>query len=66
VSTIKLGAWPVEVGRDVAGVDRALFSTVKGSPHEDVCAVERPIRDRNVVFRRLDVRILGVLKLVRV
>ena len=36
----------------------AAGSTVNGSPQDDVCAEETPRRERRVVFRREDLRIL--------
>jgi hypothetical protein len=82
VSTTREGDIPSEVGREDAGVETSVLSTVKAWPHdaeaesrfsveegpstvkasaqEEVWAVERPMRERRVVLRRLDLRILVV------
>jgi hypothetical protein len=49
----------MEDGTKLTCDDVALLSTVKGWPHEEVdCAEERPRRERRVVLRRDDLRIL--------
>jgi hypothetical protein len=52
----------VDVGRrsSVEAVRVALLATVKGWPQEDEdCWDERPMREKRVVLRRFDLRILG-------
>jgi hypothetical protein len=39
----------------------ATGSTAKGSPHDDVAADEMPRRERRVVFRREDLRMLALI-----
>lgn len=63
-ATAGAGAGAVDRGSrfslEVPGVEMALFATVKGSPHEEDCWVERPMRERSVVLRREDLRIVAV------
>jgi hypothetical protein len=57
LSTVK--AWPHDVaeGESRFSVEEGP-STVKGSPQVEDCAVERPSRERRVVFLRQDLCIL--------